>query len=385
MSVKTSIKHFWINTVDTYKHKRSRYGEIEKFRDKRRVAIYSRVNLTQEQIAQIDDVYLTYYGEKIPYIWHRHFTAFSGKFDPYYFPELLYIPEFERYMNENRDYSYAQCFEDKNILPLLANASKIAMPHARYSNADGFIYDEDHRQTTIKKIDSISGDFFIKPTVDSNSGRGCQIVSLNKGIDEITGSTITEILHHKGTNWVIQDIIRCHSSIAVIYKGSVNTFRIMTYLWKGSIRHAPVILRIGQSGSFLDNAHAGGMFIALEDDGTMHSTAFTEFKDEFTEHPDTHFTFEGYKIGLLPKVIDAAVRCHSFIPQVGCINWDFTLDESGFPLLIEANMLGGSIWLFEMAHGKGAFGELTPEILRWLHVMNRLKKTERKSIQFDYG
>ena len=134
----------------------------------------------------------------------------------------------------------------------------------------------------------------------------------------------------------------------------------------------------------MDNAHAGGMFIAVEDDGTMHSAAFTEFKNVFTEHPDTHFKFEGYKIDLLPKVIDAAVKCHSFIPQVGCINWDFTIAQNGLPLLIEANMLGGGIWLFEMAHGKGAFGELTPEILQWLNIMNHSKKTERDTIKFDY-
>ena len=152
----------------------------------------------------------------------------------------------------------------------------------------------------------------------------------------------------------------------------------MTYLWKGNVQHAPVVMRIGQGGSYLDNAHAGGMFIALEDDGTMHSTAFTEFKNEFTEHPDTHFKFEGYKMNLLPDVIKAAERCHSFIPQVGCINWDFTINQQGVPLLIEANMCGGGVWLFEMAHGKGPFGELTAEILQWLKVMNRTKKTERR-------
>ena len=377
MSLKKSVKNLLLNIQDKYKHKRSRFGEIEKFRDKRRVAIYSQVNLTKEQIAQIDEVYLKNYGEKIPYIWHRHFTAFTGNFDPYYFPELLFIPEFERYMNETKESAYVQCFEDKNIIPLLANAANIVMPHAFFSNAAGFVCDDDHRKTTIKKIETISGDYFIKPTVDSCSGQGCQIVSLNKGIDEITGSTITEILNSKGNHWVIQEIVKCHSSIANIYKNSVNTFKIMTYLWKGNIQHAPIIMRIGQGGSYLDNVHAGGMFIALEDDGTMHGTAFTEFKNEFTEHPDTHFKFEGYKMSLLPDVIKAAEKCHSFIPQVGCINWDFTINQQGVPLLIEANMRGGSVWLFEMAHGKGVFGELTPEILQWLKVMNHTKKTER--------
>ena len=377
MSIKLRIKNFVVNSVDEYIHQRKRKSEIRKFQDSRRIAIYSQISLSKEQEAQIDDVYVKNYGEKIPYTWHRHYTAFTGNFDPYYFPELLFIPEFERYMIEKRDYGYARVFNDKNILPLLANAANVVMPHAFFSCANGYVYDEQQQYITINKIKDISGEYFVKPTVGSSSGTGCQIVNLTNGIDEKTGKNITDILNSKGDNWVIQNRVKCNKSISDIYPDGVNTFRIMTYLWNGIIHHAPIILRIGQGGSYLDNAHAGGMFIALEDDGTLHHKAFTEFRTVFTEHPDTHLKFEGYKIPLLPKVIQAAVRCHSLIPQLGCINWDFTLNEQGLPLLIEANMGAAGIWIFEMAHGKGPFGELTPEILQWLRVMNRTKKTER--------
>ena len=49
-------------------------------------------------------------------------------------------------------------------------------------------------------------------------------------------------------------------------------------------------------------------------------------------------------------MIETAERMHRSIPQLGVVNWDFTLDEDGTPLLIEANVLGGSIWLFEIAY-----------------------------------
>ena len=89
--------------------------------------------------------------------------------------------------------------------------------------------------------------------------------------------------------------------------------------------------------------------------------------------------FDECKVALLPRVIETAERMHRSIPQLGVVNWDFTLDEDGTPLLIEANVLGGGIWVFEMAHGKSAFGSLTPEILRWLRQMKRMSYTEREA------
>ena len=105
---------------------RSRYNEIKKFKDPRRRSIYSKVHLTKNQCREIDEFYLENYGEKIPYTWHRHYTAYTGNFDIKYFPELLFIPEFERYMCRHRE--YALVFTDKNMLPPLANAAGIKTP-----------------------------------------------------------------------------------------------------------------------------------------------------------------------------------------------------------------------------------------------------------------
>lgn len=141
-------------------------------------------------------------------------------------------------------------------------------------------------------------------------------------------------------------------------------------------------------GNYLDNGHAGGMFIAIDNDGTLHKTAFTEFKDEYEVHPDTGLKFDGYRIELYEKVLDTAIRMHEAIPQVGVVNWDFTIDENGEPLLIEANIndgkRAGSIWLSEMPHGRGPFGDNTKEVLRWLRMMKKLSKKERYKYQFGY-
>lgn len=363
MGIKQTVKKKGSVYLEKYRHKRRIQGEENKFKDPRRVAIYSSVILTNEQEKQIDDLYINHYGKKIPYIWHRHFTAFTGKFDPFYIPETLFIPEFEAYMNSQQ--GYTTVFADKNVLPLIAKSVGVKMPRTIISCANGILRDDNYhiiRWNAIKRL-MPEGNCFVKPAVDSDSGTGCRFV--NKKEDNLIC-----LLKKMGNDFVIQEAIHNSNSIKKIYPDGVNTFRIITYIWKNAIHHMPIIMRIGRDGSFLDNAHAGGMFIAVNDDGTLQRTAFTEFKEEYPCHPNTRCVFEGYKVGKIDKVIKAAKMMHTAIPQLGVINWDFTIDNCEEPVLIEANTSGGSIWMSQMAWGCGVFGERTVEILEWLKMKN---------------
>ena len=145
----------------------------------------------------------------------------------------------------------------------------------------------------------------------------------------------------------------------------------------------PIIIRIGQGGKYLDNDHAGGMFCAVYNDGTMGNHAVTEFNDQFIEPPDTHLIFAVHRVEYLDKVIEAARRMHSFIPQIGVVNWDFTINEEEEAVLIESNVKNGSVWLPQMAHGTVAFGDKTEEVLQWLRFMKKLKPHER--ILYSHG
>lgn len=380
---KKKIKQFWLGQLDNLEHINAVIGEKKKFRDKRRVEICNSTKLSQEQIDSVEKLYKNNYGKKIPLTWHKSYTAYTGRFDKYYFPEILYIPEFERYMNYNQ--SLANVLEDKNLLYVFAKASNVRMPRMYLSCQAGIYKDAENKVLDFEKacaLISNIGVCFAKPSIGTDSGRGCEVYCLVNGTDTKSGKTSGMLLKDLGKNFTIQERLVCHESIRKIYDGSVNTFRIMTYRWKNQIIVAPIIMRIGRGGSYLDNAHAGGMFIALSDDGTLHKTAFTEFKEEFVEHPDSKLKFEGYRIPLLPNVVDAVKRMHYSLPAIGVINWDMTLDESGQPVLIEANVNGGSIWLFQMAHGCGVFGERTPEILRWLHKMNETKYSDRAQYYF---
>lgn len=342
--------------------------------------ILSKTILTDEQKKSIDDLYEKNYGEKIPYFWHQYFTAFTGNFDSMYFPELLFVPEFEHYMNGKE--AYNQVFADKNVIPLIASSVGVRTPKSFFSCVFGICRDADNsiisREDLAQGLQNI-GPAFIKPTVDTGSGHGCFTVNFRDGFDTLSGRSSKEIVSELEGNFVIQEILKCHSSIAVIYAKSVNTFRVITYRWNGKIEVMPVIMRIGQGNAVIDNAHAGGMFIAVDNNGCLHQTAFTEFNTRYEKHPDTGLVFHGHRIEHFERVIDAAIHMHAAIPQVGVYNWDFTINEAGEPVLIEANTLEGGIWVIEMAHGSGAFGENTPDVLNWLRQMKRLPKSKREN------
>lgn len=351
----------------------------KKFQDSRRRAIAESYPLTAEQKNQIDELYLNHYGEKIDYVWHQNFAAHANKFDYRFFPEVLYIPEFERFQNQNP--AACRMLGDKNFLPVVAEAADIRMPHTIISCTNGILRDEDNHiisEAMSNEVLNTQNRFFVKPSTGSCSGHGCRLLSKNDNY-EINNNMliINNMAGGYARNYVIQSVVTTHPTLEALHPESVQTFRIITYLWKGGIENMPVILRIGRGKSNVDNAHAGGMFIAVCDDGKLGDHAVTEFNLQFTIHPDSGIVFKDYQLPSYNRLVKAAKRMHELVPQIGVVNWDFTIDTDGEPILIEANLNGGSVWLPQMAHGVGAFGENTEEVLEWLRFMKKLKKKDR--------
>lgn len=247
---KKKIKQFLLGQLDNLEHINAVIGEKKKFRDKRRVEICNSTKLSQEQIDSVEKLYKNNYGKKIPLTWHKSYTAYTGRFDKYYFPEILYIPEFERYMNYNQ--SLANVLEDKNLLYVFAKASNVRMPRMYLSCQAGIYKDAENKVLDFEKacaLISNIGVCFAKPSIGTDSGRGCEVYCLVNGTDTKSGKTSDMLLKDLGKNFTIQERLVCHESIRKIYDGSVNTFRIMTYRWKNQIIVAPIIMRIGRGGS----------------------------------------------------------------------------------------------------------------------------------------
>ena len=109
-----------------------------------------------------------------------------------------------------------------------------------------------------------------------------------------------------------------------------------------------------------------GIFIYVDDEGNMGDTAFSKFQERYTSHPDTGVLFKGHKIPEVKDAIKVVETLQQQIPQIGLVSWDATIDKDGRVVIVEMNLKSQSIWFPQMASGKSAFGELTPEILKFI-------------------
>lgn len=340
------------------------HGEKKKIKDERRRKIYTEVSLTLEQEQRIDTFYAENY-RGVEHHWHRLYQAFTGNFDEKYLPEYIFSSEIEPAWNSKQ---YREALSDKNLLFIyVSGLTGVRTPDVFLSRVSGFYRDAlmnpISEQEAIMSVWDI-GEVVIKPTVESGSGKNVRFLVVEAGVDKISGESIEGIIGTYSGDFNIQECVKNHPVLDKINPSSVNTFRVVTYIWEGRIYHMPVALRIGQGGARVDNAHAGGMFVGVSDTGELGKSAFTEFKDEFVKHPDTGTVFEGYIIPQVPVIIDVAYQMHARTPQLKVMSWDLTIDEQGNVVLIEVNTIGQTVWFPQMANGKSAFGNNTAEILK---------------------
>lgn len=330
--------------------------------------------LSKEQKKEIDDYWKKEYGHKISKFWHRKYFAYSGKFDVKFFPEILYTTKLEPLMNDD---FVSSVLSDKSLVEIifgnvLKTGQGVVVPKTICGCCRGFGYDGDRQPASVKSlieiVKGLEGSYIIKPSVGESSGHGVRLLQLEKGLDVRGKEKAEEILRRYGTDFIIQERIKQHEEYAALHPDSINTIRICTYRMEDQIKTMPAIMRIGVGESFLDNAHAGGIYVGISDEGILQKYALSYHYKKLEYHPDSQIRFEGYQVPYMKKMLKSAKLLHQCVPQIGFIHWDFSLNDKEEIVLIESNMCVGSIWLFQQAWGKGVFGEDTE------YMINRIRK-----------
>ena len=127
------------------------HGEMKKINDLRRQNLIKSVHFTRAEENEIDMLYISNYGKKIKYDWHKLYQSFTGEFDENYFPEYLFSSVLEPKMNP-MDYRYV--LDDKLLLPLFCvGVDNVRTPRTYYSISNGICFDEEKNIVDLKKID----------------------------------------------------------------------------------------------------------------------------------------------------------------------------------------------------------------------------------------
>lgn len=337
----------------------------------RKRKLYKDIRWTKEQQREFDAFWKANYGRTISNRWHKLYQCINGHFDIQYFPEVMFTSRLEPRWNR---IDYCKVLKDKGFLySMYGRLDCMRLPKNKMLFAGKYCYDEQHqivpKEVAMEKLADV-GPAVLKPTVAHGSGRNVIVVDFQNGVDKVSGKAVVDILQEYRTDFVVQERIKPHPQFAKIYPKSINTLKILTYILDGKLYHAPICLRIGSGGSWLDNIHAGGFCIAVKDDGTLGKYAYRlgycDSSERADRHPDTGFVYEGAVVPGIPKLIKAAYTLHGLTPNLGSVAWDFCLDEDGMPVLIEANYKSNSIWFPQVSHEQPVFGENTACILQFL-------------------
>lgn len=327
----------------------------------RKYPVYKDVKWTHSQKRAFNKFWKKNYGKKIPSMWHKLYQKCSGEFCVEYMPELIYSTKIEPKMD---DYLYDYALEDKSLVEILSLNSGCVVPKTIVVCSDGVFYDKGRKVISKKKAILIAANernMIVKPTVGSSSGQGIQIIK------EPTITKIASVFAESGKDFIIQELIIPHKDFAVYNPSSINTIRITTYILNGKIYHFPLCFRIGRSGKSVDNIHAGGLGIGVNDNGSLLEYAYDlgwgDSVKKLKAHPDTGVVFADQTLPCMSKIIEAANELQGRFPHTKIISWDFTVNDKNEPVLIEANIRGQAVWFPQMIHGKSVFGDNTAEIL----------------------
>lgn len=356
------IKNIILNLIEKRHYFMLYLHEIKNIRKKKN--LYKNVKLTKDQINEIDEYYVLHYGKKISKKWHRLYQSYSGVYNKKYVPEIIFSTKLEPLLDP---YDLCRGICDKSLIELLYNDVKdLYIPQTILLNCSDVFYDR--KRNIISKYDIYdklknAGRVVIKPILDSSSGKNVRVLNIKNSKDTISQKKLEDILKEYNKNYIIQECIKNCNELASFHPNSINTVRLITYVLDGKFYHCPITVRMGCNGKNVDNSHAGGLSVGINEDGICKKYAFKESGERYEKHPNTNVKFENYKVPLIPEMINIAYECHKRTPHMQMISWDMTINDKNQITLIEVNAGAQSTWFPQYATGESLFGDNTEAML----------------------
>ena len=310
------------------------------------------------------------FGFKASPIQFRVFSHYIGN-DIDIVPEEISHRYIETVLNPTR---YRGYYADKNVFDKLFPTG--FFPKTILRKIDGLYFDTEYKRLYLN--DDIFNEILkgagsekviLKPSVEGISGRGVQMFTKNNAYIDWSnskGEKLTlELLNKYGKNLIIQEAVNQSEYISQFNQSSVNTLRLSVY--RSVIDEEPhvtgAIMRIGGSGSIVDNAHAGGCYVGIKPDGSFCHEVMNQYGERRKVFNNISFENE-YRYPNWDEVILFAKSVSQYIPHHRLLALDIVLDKDNHPHLIEFNIEGYSTWLFQFTVGP-AFGCYTDEIIRY--------------------
>lgn len=290
-------------------------------------------------------------------VWSAIKTGDYGKFyNPYGFDlvgcknqkEYMLEPEFWKKiipLNYRGEINQSVILRDKLLFWAVMSKFGIPTPEVVAYVRRGHLFIREHEcelSQWINALQNLKFPLFLKAT-DEACGRSVYKLTRTGGVIQCDGKPFdfSNVFSHRG-EFIVQETICNHESLATVYPKSLNTARLIT-VWNKQTDRPELFtqfMRIGANGNSVDNWAVGGLLFSLSAKGEI--GAWGWFKDKkyggtkVDRHPETSVRFEGLKVPDYDKALALALRAHECLPQVKSIGWDMAFTPDG-PVIIEGN------------------------------------------------
>lgn len=278
-------------------------------------------------------------------------------------------------------YHFNNFYADKNTFDLIFPSGTLPKTYLR-KIGDRYYDEHYHIIPRIEVLERIKGieekSLIVKPSI-SSSGMG--VVRFSKK-DDLFYSDKHELLSldfldkYFKRDCIVQESFQQHYFFSRYNSSSVNTLRVASYRdSEGNIQILNSILRIGLTGSVVDNAHAGGMFVGVSSDGFLGNYVCDQYGRIQSLFNGIDFSKETMEIPMWGSIKTNIKEIAQNVIHHDLVAWDIVVDQVGQPHILEFNVGGFSGWLFQFTSGP-MFGSFTEDVMKT--VVQRTRETQIK-------
>lgn len=303
----------------------------------------------------------------------RVYTNCSGIFSPYYISNAMIkdvykwsCPETYRIALQNKSYT-AKLF------------SHARTPKTVIRNVSGISLDANWNEITIDHAVELcdaymreNKELVIKAT--SAAGGGTAVSFLSK----LNKEELKELLT-KRSDYLIQELIIQHDVLNSFNPTSVNTLRLTTLYFDNKIDLLACLIRVGVTGSRLDNHVQGGTLVGVTKEGKTLEWALTGANDKIEVLPSGLELKNGIVVPYYDEAVNLVKNCHKEIAMVKIVSWDVAITPDG-PMIVECNF-GGDLRMHQAVTGP-VFGDATNSIMSVVYGKKFYK--DKSDFNYDY-
>lgn len=279
-------------------------------------------------------------------------------FDPRYIPHRLYLPLISHKLN---NYHYTKMFEHKSLQGHLVRGN-LKSPFCFVRCIDNEYYDNNMNQ--LSRNDAIDkcleqDSLIVKDSLDSAGGQSVEKLNLSSISNK--HQELEKVFSERKRDFVIQECISQHPSMAKFNESSINTLRVTTLYLNGTYSTLSIVLRFGKKGMKVDNWGAGGILVGVTMDGQLNDFGYDIQLNKYYEY--NGITFKHEKISQVPSLLKKVEEAHkNQYSLCKFIGWDICFNLYNEPIIIELNSSQPGVIGEQLCTGP-IFGDRTLEVL----------------------